>query len=181
MKDLIQILIIAIVLSLDAFSVAIALGIKSKKHTFKEATIISLYFGGFQALMPLIGWVAGNLIKENFRSITNWVAFILLGIVGSKMIYENLRDKENNDYSLSTSSLVTLAIATSIDALIVGTTLAFIKIPLIFSIILIGIVTIIISLGGYYLGRILGKSFGKRVEIIGGVCLILLGIKFLLF
>ena len=131
--------------------------------------------------MPLIGWVAGNLIKENFRSITNWVAFILLGIVGSKMIYENLKDKDNNDYSLSNSSLVTLAIATSIDALIVGTTLAFIKIPLIFSIILIGIVTIIISLGGYYLGRILGKSFGKRVEIIGGVCLILLGIKFLLF
>ena len=97
------------------------------------------------------------------------------------MIYENLKDKDNNDYSLSNSSLVTLAIATSIDALIVGTTLAFIKIPLIFSIILIGIVTIIISLGGYYLGRILGKSFGKRVEIIGGVCLILLGIKFLLF
>ena len=181
MNDFFQVLIIALVLSLDAFSVSIALGLKSRTHSLKEASLISIFFGGFQAAMPLLGWFIGNLLKDSFQSVSSWIAFILLFATGAKMIYESIFGEEKVDKKLSISTLIVLSIATSIDALIVGTTLALVSLPIVLSIDLIGIITFIMCIVGYYAGNKLGTFFQDKIEIIGGVALILLGLKFLIF
>ena len=181
MKDFFQVGLIALVLSLDALSVSIALGLKSKKHSLKEASLISTFFGGFQAAMPLIGWFIGNGEKNVAGSATQWIAFILLAATGAKMIYESITNREEDNKALTIKTLLVLSIATSIDALIVGTTLALVSLPIILSIVLIGLVTFFVCIVAYFAGRSLGTFFESKIEIIGGVLLILLGLKFLIF
>lgn len=181
MNNFIQIIIIALILALDAFSVSIALGVKSRNHNFKEAALISSFFGGFQAFMPLLGWLIGKAVKNTIGTYTDWIAFILLAIIGLKMIYEGFKGHEDEEKRLSIPLLTSLAIATSIDALLVGSTLALLSLPIGISVVMIGVITTLLSALGYYSGKHIGKFFENRIEIIGGIALILLGVKFLIF
>ena len=181
MNEVFQVLLISFVLSLDAFSVSIALGLKTKVHSLKEASLISIFFGGFQAAMPLLGWFIGNFLKDSFQSVSSWIAFILLFATGAKMIYESIFGEEKVDEKLSISTIIVLSIATSIDALVVGTTLALVSLPIILSIVLIGVITFATCVFGYFAGKKLGIFFRDKIEIIGGVALIRLGLKFLIF
>ena len=181
MNNIVQIFLIAVILSLDALSVSIALGVKSKNHNIKEAILISSFFGGFQAAMPLIGWLIGSAVKDYIGSYTDWIAFVLLTLIGLKMIYEGIKGREGEEKKLSIPLLISLSIATSIDALLVGSTLALVSLPIGISVLMIGVITGLLSAIGYYCGKRLSKFFKNRIEIIGGVGLILLGLKFLIF
>lgn len=183
--DLVTIILIAIGLSMDAFAVSITNGAMIDKVTAKEALRVGVFFGGFQALMPLIGWAAGVKFERYITAIDHWIALILLSIIGGKMIYESIKGGEPEiacDYvgekrCLSNKTLVILAIATSIDALAVGVSFAFLKTSIISSIIIIGIITFIICFLGVLIGKKCGELLKKRAEILGGVVLIIIGLK----
>ncbi len=181
MTAMTQILLISISLAMDAFSVSIAGGMKSQAAKVTQALKIATFFGIFQAFMPVIGWFIGEAMKDVITAIDHWVAFILLGVIGIKMIREALsEDSEIKRDILNTKTLFILAIATSIDALVVGITLSFLKIPFFVSIITIGIITFILSFLGFIFGKQLGVLFGKKVELLGGIALILIGFKILI-
>lgn len=176
-----QIFLISFSLAMDAFSVSIAGGMKSQTAKVAHALKIAAFFGIFQAVMPLIGWAIGEAMKGFITAIDHWVVFILLGIIGIKMIREALsNDKGEKKDILNTKTLLLLSIATSIDALIVGITLSLLKLPFFVSISTIGIVTFILSFLGFLFGKQIGAIFGKKVEILGGVALILIGLKILI-
>jgi len=178
-----EIFLIGIGLSMDAFAVAICKGLAMEKCTVKKAGIVGLYFGGFQALMPLVGFLLGVQFESLIRSVDHWVAFVLLGIIGGNMIKEAWNSCEccqEEDESLDFKTMVGLAVATSIDALAVGVTFAFLRVDIIPAIILIGITTFIISFGGVKIGNVFGAKYKKRAELAGGIILILLGIKILI-
>lgn len=180
MPAFIQIVIIALSLALDSFSVSIAGGIKSQTSKISHALKVAAFFGIFQAFMPIIGWLIGETMKNFITAIGHWVAFFLLGIIGIKMIKEALdKDSEVKKNILNTKTLLLLSIATSIDALIVGITLNLLDIPFLISIATIGIVTFILCFFGFLFGRELSTSFGKKTEIAGGIALITIGLKIL--
>lgn len=181
MPPVIQIFIISFILALDAFSVSIAGGMKSQKAKVAHAVKISAFFGAFQAGMPVIGWVVGETLKSFIAGVDHWVAFILLGVIGLKMIREALGNtQEEKRDILNTKTLLLLSVATSIDALIIGITLSLLKIPFFVSIITIGVVTFILSFLGFIFGKQLGVLFGKKAEALGGVALVLIGLKILI-
>lgn len=181
MPPVIQIFIISFILALDAFSVSIAEGIKSQKAKAVHAVKISAFFGAFQAGMPVIGWFIGEALKGFIASVDHWIAFILLGVIGLKMIHEALNNTaEEKRGILNTKTLLLLSIATSIDALVIGITLSLLKIPFFVSITTIGVVTFILSFLGFIFGKQLGVMFGKKVEILGGVTLVLIALKILI-
>lgn len=165
---------------MDAFSVSIAGGMKSKAAKVNQALKVAAFFGVFQAGMPVIGWLIGEVMRPLIAAIDHWIAFFLLAIIGIKMIHEALTDHEKMKDILSTKMLLMLSIATSIDALIVGITFSLFEIPFLLSITAIGIVTFILSFLGFLFGKKIGAMFGKRVEILGGVVLIIIGLKILL-
>lgn len=176
-----QILLVSFSLALDAFSVSIAGGMKSKAVKVAAAAKVAAFFGIFQVVMPIFGWLIGETLKGFIASIDHWVAFILLGVIGIKMIREALStDEEKKKNILDTKTLLLLSVATSIDALIVGITLNLLRIPFLFSIAAIGIVTFVLSFLGFLSGKYLGTMFGKKVEILGGVALIIIGSKILI-
>lgn len=177
---LLQIFLIAISLSLDAFGVSIAGGIKSKDAKMIHAFKIAAFFGIFQAVMPIIGWLIGGVMKGKIDPIDHWIAFALLAGIGIKMIWETSKEKTNHQNIIETKILILLAIATSIDALVVGITLPLLKIPLFLSISIIGLVTFVSSFLGFLFGKKLGLALDKKVEIFAGVVLILIGLKILL-
>lgn len=151
------------------------------KCTFKKAAIVGLWFGGFQALMPAIGYVLGAQFQETIASIDHWIAFVLLALIGGNMIHEALdNDEEEADASLDVKTMFLLAVATSIDALAIGITFAFLKVNIIPAVCFIGIVTFIISFAGVKIGNVFGVRYKNKAEIVGGVILILLGLKILL-
>ena len=151
------------------------------KCTFKKAAIVGLWFGGFQALMPAIGYVLGAQFQETIASIDHWIAFVLLALIGGNMIHEALdNDEEEADASLDVKTMFLLAVATSIDALAIGITFAFLKVNIIPAVCFIGIVTFIISFAGVKIGNVFGARYKNKAEIVGGVILILLGLKILL-
>ena len=171
---LIELFLIAVGLSMDAFAVSVCKGLAMPKCTFKKAAIVGLWFGGFQALMPAIGYVLG-------ASIDHWIAFVLLALIGGNMIHEALdNDEEEADASLDVKTMFLLAVATSIDALAIGITFAFLKVNIIPAVCFIGIVTFIISFAGVKIGNVFGVRYKNKAEIVGGVILILLGLKILL-
>lgn len=187
MTDYINILIQAIMLgfglAMDAFSVSVSDGILLGKIKLKNAVKISLFFGFFQFLMPVLGYLAGTTFSGIIEAYDHWVAFALLGIIGAKMLFEAFGEKDEekeNANPLGFKTLLILAVATSIDALAVGVTFATINSPVIFSSAVIGIVTFFISLSGVYLGSKCGDIFGNKAEIAGGVILILIGTKILI-
>ena len=178
---LIELFLIAVGLSMDAFAVSVCKGLAMPKCTFKKATIVGLWFGGFQALMPAIGYVLGAQFQEAIASIDHWIAFVLLALIGGNMIHEALdNDEEEADASLDVKTMFLLAVATSIDALAIGITFAFLKVNIIPAVCFIGIVTFIISFAGVKIGNVFGARYKNKAEIVGGIILILLGLKILL-
>ena len=178
---LIELFLIAVGLSMDAFAVSVCKGLAMPKCTFKKAAIVGLWFGGFQALMPAIGYILGAQFQEAIASIDHWIAFVLLALIGGNMIHEALdNDEEEADASLDVKPMFLLAVATSIDALAIGITFAFLKVNIIPAVCFIGIVTFIISFAGVKIGNVFGARYKNKAEIVGGVILILLGLKILL-
>lgn len=176
--NLLTILFTSVGLAMDAFAVSIGSGISFKKFTLKDAILIATFFGGFQLLMPLLGWASGLLFRDFIISFDHWIAFGLLTFIGSKMIYESLQqaEKESTDFR-NLYVLSTLAIATSIDALAVGLTFSLLQTSIMMAAVMIGIVTFLICLLGVFIGSKFGHFFEKQAEIIGGVILIQIGIK----
>ena len=180
--DFLALLLLAVGLSMDAFAVAICKGLALKKATLGHALIVGLWFGLFQALMPLIGYLAGAQFSEQIQAYDHWIAFGLLLLIGGNMIREAIFEKEpeTTDGALSFRAMLPLAVATSIDALAVGVTFAFLNVHLIPSVALIGCVTCLISMAGVKIGSLFGARFEKNAEILGGVILIVLGTRILL-
>lgn len=165
---------------MDAVSVSVASGVRSKHADLRHALKVGLFFGGFQAGMPLIGWAVGSLFSGIIDQYSNWVGFVLLTIIGLKMIQESFGDAEDNGKNLlNTKTLIALSVATSIDALIVGVTLHLIDVPLLIAVAVIGIVTFILSALGFLFGKKLGTFFQGKIEIVGGIALIAIGVKLL--
>jgi putative Mn2+ efflux pump MntP len=171
--------LIAVGLAMDACFVSITKGMVAKT-TVKHAAIIALFFGGFQALMTIGGRILGLPLQEIVSTYAPWIAFILISIVGIKMIYESFSDDEDNDSDFSIKDITVLAIATSVDAFVVGISFALLNTAIIQPAIIIGVVAFILSFIGVYIGKRLGHLFGKEIEIIGGVILILIGISILI-
>ena len=179
--SLIELFLIAVGLAMDAFAVAVCKGLAMPKMSWKGAAIVGLYFGGFQALMPFLGYLLGAGFKDAISAYDHWVAFILLALIGGNMIRESREDEEESlDASLSFRSMVLLAIATSIDALAVGVTLAFLDVPILSSVCFIGVVTFCLSLVGVKAGNVFGCKYKSKAEFVGGLVLILIGLKILL-
>jgi len=179
---LLEIFIIAVGLSMDAFAVSITLGLSVKKPRIREYLIPGIFFGFFQGLMPLIGHFAGSFFAGKIQNYDHWIAFVLLGFIGGNMIRESFSKdddaKRENDFKFF--KMLVLAIATSIDALAVGITFAFFEVSIYISILIIGTTTFIISVAGVKIGNIFGIKFKSKAEFIGGLVLVLLGIKILL-
>lgn len=176
-----ELLTIGVGLAMDAFAVSICKGLSMKKLTVAKAGIVGLYFGVFQALMPLIGYFLGVGFKDSITAIDHWIAFVLLGLIGGNMIKEALGDEEECcDDDLSFKTMLMLAIATSIDALAVGVTFAFLNVNISLAASIIGITTFVISVCGVKIGNIFGLKYKSKAEVVGGVILILMGIKILL-
>lgn len=166
---------------MDAFAVSICKGLSMKKLDWKKAIIIALYFGIFQAVMPVIGYFLGTTFESLVTQIDHWIAFILLGIIGINMIKEAFsNDSENVNDKVDFKTMIILAIATSIDALAIGITFAFFKTNLLLAVIIIGIITFMLSLIGVKIGNKFGNKYEKKAEIFGGVILILIGVKILI-
>lgn len=179
--SLVELFLVAVGLSMDAFAVSICKGLSMKKMNWKHAVIVGIYFGGFQALMPFLGYILGSQFKHLIASFDHWVAFILLAIIGINMIREAMNsDEECVDASVSFKTMVVLAIATSIDALAVGVTFSFLQVNIISAVSFIGIITFTISLVGVKVGNVFGCKYKSKAEFTGGVILILIGIKILM-
>lgn len=183
--SIIELLILAVGLSMDAFAVSVCKGLAMKKVGAKELCIVGGWFGGFQALMPLIGYFLGTAFEQYITSFDHWIAFVLLTLIGANMLREafSKEKEESASASLSFGTMIVLALATSIDALAVGITLAFLVEHigyLVFAVLSIGIITFILSAIGVKVGNLFGVRYKKGAVISGGVILILLGVKILL-
>ena len=178
----VEILLIGIGLSMDAFSVSICKGLTAKKFSWKMALTCGLWFGVFQALMPLIGYFLGIQFEQLITSVDHWIAFGLLLLIGANMIREALskKDEQSNDSALDFKTMLLLAIATSIDALAVGISFACIQVKIWSSVLIIGLTTFAFSVLGVKIGNVFGSKFEKSAEIVGGIILILIGLKILL-
>ena len=178
---LLEIILIAIGLSMDTFAVSITFGLSVRKPKLQEMLIPGIYFGFFQALMPLIGFFAGTYFAGKIQNLDHWIAFVLLSIIGGKMIKESFSkdDEKVNENSFKFFKMLLLAIATSIDALAVGITFAFFETNIFKAIIIIGLTTLLISLCGVKIGNVFGSKLKSKAEFLGGAVLILIGIKIL--
>lgn len=178
-----ELLALGIGLSMDAFAVSVCKGLSMKKTNMKGMMICGLWFGGFQALMPLIGYLLGRLLANVIAAFDHWIAFGLLFLIGANMVREACLEEENSeeDADLSVGTMFALAVATSIDALAVGVSLALAgNVNILLAILLIGWTTFILSAVGVKIGSVFGSRFEKKAEIAGGIILILLGVKILL-
>ncbi len=182
----IELFLVGVGLSMDAFAVSICKGLGMKRLNMKQALVIGLFFGGFQALMPFLGWALGTQLADLITPIDHWIAFILLAVIGGKMLLDAFRggDEEEageaKDAKLDLKELFMLAIATSIDALAVGITFAFLGVDIVFATAVIGLTTFVISVAGVAVGHAFGARYEKGATIVGGVVLILIGLKILL-
>lgn len=174
-----ELFILAIGLSMDAFAVSICKGLSLGKIKVKHMLIAGLWFGGFQALMPLIGYFLGSFFADKITKYSRWIAFILLVIIGANMVREAFGEEERLDANMNPASMFLLAIATSIDALAVGVTFAFLQVNIIYAVIFIGCVTFVCSAAGVKIGSVFGEKYKSKAEICGGIILILIGIKIL--
>ena len=178
--SLTELFLLAIGLSMDAFAVSVCKGLSMQKLHPKHALIIGLYFGWFQALMPWTGYLLGIRFQDAIKAYDHWVAFILLGIIGFNMIKESLdQETESCDASVDAKTMLVLAVATSIDALAVGVTFAFLDVSILPAITFIGCTTFVISVTGVMAGTIVGTRYKSKAELTGGIILILIGLKIL--
>ncbi len=178
---LIDIILLGVSLAMDATAVSICKGLSMKKLDKEKAITIALYFGTFQAIMPIIGYLLGISFKEVVESIDHWIAFFLLAVIGINMIRESLsKESESLNDLIDFKTMTPLAIATSIDALAVGITFAFLRVNIIEAVTIIGIITIFLSMIGVFIGNEFGNKYGKIAETVGGIVLISIGLKILL-
>jgi putative Mn2+ efflux pump MntP len=178
--SLLEIVLIAVGLSMDAFAVSITLGLSAKSLRLKEMIIPGVYFGFFQALMPTMGFFAGIYFANKIQDFDHWIACILLGVIGGKMIKDSFskeKDKEIGEYSFKFIKMLVLSLATSIDALAIGITFAFLKVDIFKAILITGTTTFFISICGVKIGNIFGTRFKSRAEFTGGLVLVIIGIK----
>ena len=182
--SLIELFILAVGLSMDAFAVAICTGLTMPRATMKKALIVGLYFGIFQAGMPVIGYFVANLFANKITAYDHWIAFALLCFLGGKMIWESFKKEEcggaKQEASLGPKKMLPLAVATSIDALAVGVSFAFLRVSIIPAVALIGVTTLVISMAGVKIGHVFGRRFQSKAEFAGGIILALIGLKILL-
>lgn len=177
-----EILILAVGVSMDAFAVSICKGLSVCKVRPRHASLAAAWFGGFQALMPLIGYFAGVAFADIVSSVDHWIAFVLLGIIGGKMVKESFEKDECccTDPDFSFRTMLAMAVATSIDALAVGVSLAFLKVNIWSAVLIIGLMTGAFSAAGIYIGNIFGNRYKSKAEFAGGLILILIGTKILI-
>ncbi len=181
---IVELLLTAIALSMDGFAVSVCKGLGMRRMRYDQALVISLYFGVFQALMPLIGWLLGTSFSRYIQAFDHWIAFVLLAFLGGKMLWDVFHEKEDGEQEsaerrLDHRELFMLAIATSIDALAVGIAFACLDVNIWSSISIIGVTTLVISFAGVWIGNRFGNRFQKKAEIAGGLVLILIGVKIL--
>lgn len=185
MEYLVEFLLLGVGLAMDAFAVSICKGLAMRKVNKKQAVVIALFFGGFQAIMPIVGWFLCKGFQNYIEAFDHWIAFALLAFIGMKMIIETLSEKEEDvvveemDPPLDMKEMLMLAIATSIDALAVGISLVALDRPIVESSAIIGVVTFVISIIGVYIGNFFGNRYKKRAELVGGIILVLIGVKIL--
>lgn len=177
---IIEVLLIGIGLAMDAFAVSICKGLSIKELSIKKMVIIGLYFGAFQAIMPTIGFFLGKSFENFVIAIDHWIAFVLLLFIGLNMIKEVFNNSEQTDDDISFKTMIILAIATSIDALAVGITFAFLRVNVLLSVIIIGVVTFALSIIGCMIGNKFGNKFEKKAKLLGGIILIVIGTKILI-
>ena len=179
--SLFSLFVIAVGLSMDACAVAICKGLAMQKASMKNSMIVGLWFGGFQALMPAIGYILGSQFEQYIVSIDHWIAFLLLCFIGGNMIKEALsKEEEEASASLAVKEMFLLAVATSIDALAVGVTFAFLQVQIVPAVLFIGVITFVLSTLGVKIGNIFGCRFKSKAELAGGIILIVMGVKILL-
>ena len=181
-----ELALIGVGLSMDAFAVSVCKGLSMRKVDKKYMFVLAAFFGGFQALMPALGWLLGSQFQSYITAIDHWIAFILLGFIGGKMILEAVKEwneediVEVKDQPLDHRNMFVLAVATSIDALAVGITFAFLDTPILEAITIIGITTMIISIVGVVIGNYFGGKYKHKAELVGGIILVLLGVRILI-
>ena len=175
-----ELLMIAVGLSMDAFAVSVCKGLSVRRAQRRHMLAVGAYFGGFQALMPLVGYLLGVRFQALITSVDHWIAFGLLALIGLNMIRESRGEAETLDDSFGPRAMLPLAVATSIDALAVGITFAFLQVRILPAVILIGLTTLIISMIGLKLGNAFGAKYKSAAELVGGAVLVLMGIKILL-
>ena len=175
-----ELLVIAIGLSMDAFAVSICKGLSMRKMNWKNAVLAGIYFGGFQSLMPLLGYFLGSRFKDYIVSVDHWIAFILLAIIGISMIKESRESDEEINDSFDFKTMLVLAIATSIDALAIGVTFAFLSVNIVPAVSFIGVINFTLSVIGIKIGNVFGSKFKSKAELAGGFILIIMGIKILI-
>ena len=179
--SLFELFLVAVGLSMDAFAVSICKGLAMQKLALKKAAVVGLWFGGFQAGMPLIGYFLGKQFESYITSIDHWIAFILLSLIGITMIREAMsKEEEKADDSLAVKTMFLLAVATSIDALAIGVTFAFLQVSIAPAVSLIGITTFLLSVVGVKVGNVFGMKYKSKAELTGGIILIAIGLKILL-
>jgi putative Mn2+ efflux pump MntP len=182
--SLITIVLLALALAMDAFAVSLSTGVTMCKMHLRNALKMAAFFGVFQAIMPIAGWSVGSFAAELIKSFDHWVAFVLLAVIGGKMIYEALWSKDDDEEEKKDPHniyiLLTLSFATSIDAAAVGISMSFLNVAIIQPSIIIGVITFFVSLLGTQIGCKVGNAFGSRIEVLGGVVLIGIGVKILI-
>lgn len=177
---LFELFILAVGLSMDAFAVAISKGLSMQKMSYKNAVLAGCFFGGFQALMPLVGYLLGTQFKDSISAIDHWIAFVLLVMIGINMIKESRGKIEKVDASFGLRNMTVLSLATSIDALAIGVTFAFLHVNILPAVSIIGITTFIFSFLGVKIGNMFGIRFKSKAEFAGGIILIVMGVKILI-
>lgn len=179
--SVIELIILAAGLAMDAFAVSICKGLSVRKYRKDQSVTAGLYFGGFQALMPVIGWLLGRQFESLIKSVDHWIAFALLALIGANMIRESFK-KDDNDIndSFSLKVMLPLAIATSIDALAVGVTFAFLNVNIVIAALTIGVITFGFSAAGVKIGNVFGAKYKSKAELAGGIALIVIGTKILI-
>jgi putative Mn2+ efflux pump MntP len=181
---LIELVLTAVALSMDAFAVSTCKGLNLRAMSWKRAGLIGLFFGGFQALMPLLGWLLGRQFEHLITSVDHWIVFALLSIIGGKMIYDALKVGEESccpaEDKLDIKELIGLSFATSIDALAVGISFAFLNVKILPSIAVIGVTTCVLSMIGVAVGQRFGAKYQDKATLVGGIVLVLIGLRILL-
>lgn len=179
---IVELFILAVGLSMDAFAVSVCKGLAMEKCSFRKAAVCGVWFGGFQALMPLIGYLLGYRFRDYITAIDHWIAFVLLAVIGANMIKEAFsKEEEEADDSLDVRTMFLMAVATSIDALAVGVTFAFLPdTNIVAAVLFIGVITFSLSTAGAKIGNVFGAKYKSKAEFAGGAILILLGLKILL-
>lgn len=177
---IVELFLIAVGLSMDAFAVSVCKGLSAGRVTLRHAVTAGIWFGGFQALMPALGWMLGVRFQSFITNVDHWVAFLLLGIIGINMIRESRsKEEEKMEADFTIKAMFSLAVATSIDALTVGITFAFLKVDILMAVLLIGVTTFALSAVGVKAGGVVGVRGKERAELLGGIVLVLMGVKIL--